>query len=347
MKKILLVTEYLNPPFDEGIKKTAYNLLNELENRFDVYVICRQGYKKENIEIVKTNRLFLSIIIKKIIYNFKPDLLIYFPFASSTFASYLRLIVLKLFSKNAKSVFIALQPKPLNQLQKYIVKLLKPVFALTPSPELKSFWDHYKIKNELLPLLTDLSIFKPLQNSVAKKLLREKYNLPVDSYIISHMGHLNKGRNLRSLIPLQQAGNQVVIVVSSSTPKDAIGPSTLKFELKEHGIIIVDEYIEAIAEIYQLSDLYIFPVLAKNSSIGLPLSVLEARACGIPVLTTDYGSIKHFLGSDQNSIFYSFSDNFTEAVNGIKKNADADFTNTRITELNEQFYNIIYNVIGS
>ncbi len=346
MLKVVLISEYINPPFDEGIKKTVYNLYKELNSRYDLFVISRYAFSAKNIFTISANPLMVSNVIRRKIKDFDPDVLIYFPFASGTFAGYLRRKVLSFYAGKARTLFVALQPKPLKKWQKYFVKLIKPEFALTPSPVLKIFWDSFGIKNELLPLLTDLNTFKSLNDIRLKKELRKKYNLPLDAFIISHMGHLNEGRNLKSLIPLQQSGYQVVIVGSSSTPRDSLGSGNLKTELLNEGIIVLDGYIENIEEIYQLSDTYIFPVVAKNSSIGMPLSVLEARACGTPVISTDYGSLKHFLGDDFGGIIYSKPENFNTTVKEltqiIKKR---DFLKTKITNLNKEFYHIIYKFI--
>ena len=130
-------------------------------------------------------------------------------------------MVLSFFARNSKINLIALQPKTLKNWQQWIVKHIKPEFALTPSPSLNQFWNKINVKNELIPLLTDLSIFKPLNEKITKMTLREKYDVPIDAFIITHMGHLNEGRNLKSLIPLQKSGYQVLVVGSSSTPKDS------------------------------------------------------------------------------------------------------------------------------
>ncbi len=341
-RKVLFITEYLNPPYDEGIKKTAFNIYTELNHKYDLKVICRYGFNEENIFVINSNPLFLSGNIRKIISEFNPLAIIYLPFASSTFAGYLRLRVLRFFAQNAKMIFIALQPKPLKKWQKLSVNFLKPQYALTPSPSLLKFWESYNINSRLLPLITDQSVFKQLEMAEQKLDLRKKYSIPINSYLISHMGHINEGRNLESLIPLQKAGYQVMIVGSSSTPKDALGPKDLKSKLEKEGIIVLSKFIEHIEEIYQMSDLYIFPVLAPNSSIGMPLSILEARACGIPVLTTNFGSISAFMGDDNGGIIYSTPNRFSEAVKSIEKR---DYTNSNVEDLNKKFYNILFAII--
>ena len=346
MKKVLLVTEYLNPPYDEGIKKTVYNLFSELDSNFELLTICRYGFEKENIIITNSNKLFLSYSLFKIIKDFNPHSVIYFPFQSSTFASYLRLKVLSLICRTKKILFITLQPKPLSTWQKKLIPFLKPKFAFTPSPSLHNFWNKVGIKNNLVTLLTDLSKFKPVTNKDVKYELRKKYGFQQNVTIITHMGHLNEGRNLKTLLPLQSETVQVVIVSSSSTPDDALGHISLKKELLNSGIFILDKYIEHIEELYQLSDLYIFPVIDENSSIGLPLSVLEARACGIPVITTDYGSLKYFLGDDGGCLHYASPENFHKTVKQVLSNKN-DCKKTNVSELNNKFFEIIFSKINN
>ena len=54
-------------------------------------------------------------------------------------------------------------------------------------------------------------------------------------------------------------------------------------ELKKEKIIVINKYIKNIFEIYQISYLYVFPVLDHENAIQVPLSVLEALSCIISV----------------------------------------------------------------
>lgn len=348
MKRVLLITEYINPPYDEGIKKTVFQLFDILSNHYQVKVICRYGSDNyTNIVQVKTNKIFLSLRVNKEIKSFNPDVIIYFPFASSTFAGFIRHFVLSSYKRSARSVLLAMQPKPLKRWQKIIIQLIKPSIVLTPSPLLQSMLDNMKVKNRLLPLFTDLSKFNPIADKDVKQQLRIKYGIKNEAFVVSHMGHLSEGRNLMSLVKLQKAGCQVVVVVSSSTPVDSKGPHSLKLELEENGVVIIDRFIENIQEIYQLSDCYVFPVIEPNSSIGLPLSILEARACGIPVITTDYGSVRQYLGNDFGGIFYSTPEAFVDTICLVKKSDLQSFQQTKVNGLNEIFIKSINNIIES
>jgi glycosyltransferase involved in cell wall biosynthesis len=159
------------------------------------------------------------------------------------------------------------------------------------------------------------------------------------------MGHINEERNLKPLIPLQNAGYQVVIVESSSTPRDSIGPMSLRKELLKTGIIILNGYIEHIEEIYQLSDIYVFPVVVKTGSIGMPLSILEARSCGIPVITTEFGSIKHFLDSDFGNIYYSNPKGFLKMTKKVLLDQQTNRQKTNTPNLNKKHIEIVNKVI--
>ena len=339
MKKVLLITEFINPPYDEGIKKIAFKIFSDLDCNYNTKVICRHGFKNDNIHIVKSNKLFFSLKVNRIISDFSPDLLIYLPFQSSTFASYIRLKVLSTMNTSANTILFALQPKNIKKWQKYFLMFLKPALALTPSLTLSKMWSALKISHHIVPLSTDISIFNNVDKN--KKLaLRAKYGLDEHKFIVSHMGHLNYRRNLEALIPLQRSDIQVIVVTSTSSPKSTTFSVDIKEKLCKNGVIVFDHFIENIEEIYQLSDAYVFPVIDENASIGMPLSILEARACGIPVITTDYGSVKFFFGDDYGGIKYSTANLFLENCHFFKIK-DQLFLNSKVLNISSKFDNLI------
>ena len=43
-------------------------------------------------------------------------------------------------------------------------------------------------------------------------------------------------------------------------------------------------YLENVEEVYQMADAYLFPTRSAEFVISIPLSVMEALSCGVPVI---------------------------------------------------------------
>jgi len=69
--------------------------------------------------------------------------------------------------------------------------------------------------------------------------------------------------------------------------------------LTESGCLVWRRHFAEIEELYQLADLYVFPVVDKLGSIELPLSIMEAMACNLPVISTKFGALPRILKEDE------------------------------------------------
>ena len=348
--RLFFYSEDLTYPFDEGIKKTAKNIIQTLMLNNDVVSCSKYGMNNAtlNQSVIRTNKFFLNIKLFKLINSHKPKCIIYLPSSSATFPSFFRLKVLRLFYSKAKIIMIILQPKYLSLLKLRLISIFKfyPDIALTPSSTVEKQFKSYQINVKFIPLFTNINNFSPVNNIKINR-LRERFGIPSEKFIITHIGHINSGRNLEALIPLQSEGNQVVIVSSSSTPDDSPKDPQLKSKLLNNGILILDYYIKDIHSIYHLSDLYIFPVISEGGCIGLPLTILEAIACNTLVLTTNYASIKRIFKGSHKFLIISDHENFHHEVKKIKisnKNYSIDGQSI-INKINNKFESRLKNAI--
>ena len=57
------------------------------------------------------------------------------------------------------------------------------------------------------------------------------------------------------------------------------------------GVKVILDFVPRIAEVYQAADAYLFPGSLPYAAIDIPLSVLEAMAVNLPVVTTPFGGL--------------------------------------------------------
>jgi glycosyltransferase involved in cell wall biosynthesis len=64
-----------------------------------------------------------------------------------------------------------------------------------------------------------------------------------------------------------------------------------------------------------MADCYLFPVRNDTASIDLPLSVLEAMSCNLPVITTRFGGLDEIFDEGEGLFFL-------DDDNQLKKNVE-------------------------
>lgn len=124
----------------------------------------------------------------------------------------------------------------------------------------------------------DSEKFSPVSAEYRRQ-LKVKYRLDPDKLLAVHVGHCSKGRGLEEFVRLDAQHFERLIVASGMFEDE----TTLQF-LKVNGIRIHKGYLEHVEEIYQMADVYLFPTKSKEFVISIPLSVMEALACGTPVV---------------------------------------------------------------
>lgn len=129
----------------------------------------------------------------------------------------------------------------------------------------------------------DNEVFQPISDIRLRYKLREKYNLPSKMILFSYIGQLIKRKNIIFLIKtfkryFSTNENIGLIIVGKGEEE-----KYLKQASKNLRNIFFLGYQENTAEILHLSDYYISASLAE----GLPMSVIEALACGLPVILSN------------------------------------------------------------
>lgn len=287
---MIIISDCLTGKIDEGCLKVANSLTKRIKQNSPNTTIISYDRKPEySDKHFRLNKLFLNKKLIKIVRE-KKEPVLYIPFASNTMGSCLRIFVLSLFSGKSVNVLFALR-FPMKSFGKTLLKLSKgKIIALSEASYL-FYKDIVGNRAVYLKAGIDMKKFVPVTLE-EKNALKRKYKIPEKKKVVLHVGHLKSGRNVDKLTYIGDE-YQVVLVVSSVTEKDII----LQRQLKErNNVTIISSYLKNIQEVYQMADVYLFPVQKEENCIDIPLSVLEAAACNLPVVTTEYGELKAFKG---------------------------------------------------
>lgn len=305
---LLVLTDCLTEKADEGCLKVATGLSKRLRRQYKGIKLLSYGGMNDCADMqLKLNRWFANRELKKTIRRANAPVL-YIPFASNTIGGIIRARALSRYSGKGAFVIFALK-HPMNRLA---VKLLchsrVSVIALS-----QSSYDVYRemIGDRSFYLKTgvDTERFRPVTTK-EKSELRRRYGIAENSVIVLHVGHLKSGRNVERLLEMDPS-YYILLAVSSKTENEKEAKLRESF-LARPNTRLIEDYLPHIEELYQMADLYLFPVQAAGNCIDVPLSVLEAAACDLPVVTTPYGELNAFR---QCTGFRFLTDMSAEALN--------------------------------
>jgi len=327
--KTILVIENLQEPIDEGSKRFNFNLAKYFENNKDCIIFSNhQNSNIRNIKLLPKNKSNLSFKFFKTLSNQVDNCtLIYVPETSTTFFTFLRLLLIGLFFNKKHITLIAIQKVHHSAWQKKIIRKIKPGKLIVFSKKDYEYYNNLGFHTVLSSTGVNLEKFKKTDTFLKIK-LREKYGFKSDDKIILHVGHIKKTRNLEVLKCLIPFGYKIIVIGSTTTVAD----NAFQEYLEEIGFYIIREYIPNIQELYQLADIYVFPVSSFNNAIEFPLSILEAIACNIPVLSTRFGGLIDFFNENQYFKFFENEQDLIRKINKLSLNPPEDYRNKVIKQ---------------
>lgn len=310
---MLILSNCLTEKNDEGCLKVANSLITRLKkNRDDVEVVSYERRSPVTDKFIKPNKFLSSKCVRDLCK--KHEEVLYIPFPTKKWVMAMRVYLLSKFSKRI-SVILVLKT-PIGLLGRFLLKNSEANIVVF-SRDAADFYSGIVGSGRVTYLKTgvDTKKFTPVSNEYAAE-LKKKYGFDSNKKIVLHVGHLNEGRNIRHLMKISDY-YQVLLVTSTLTKEEA--DQNLKQELlAKPNISIIDQYVPHIEELYQLSDVYFFPVLESGHCIDVSLSCLEAASCGKPVVTTPYGEMRQLIGREG---FYLLRDFSTETINNAIKAA--------------------------
>lgn len=247
----------------------AVELLRELEGAR--VVLCGRGAGAEPEWLPVLSGSVLPWQALRVLRSHDPDRLLLVPNGGLTYLLLLRLLLIHLVVPAARIRLVVLQ-RPRTPPRWLWAPVRARLTAIAANEADRDVLAGLGLRAELLDVRAPTDRVSALGQADARALV----GLPGDEIVFLHVGHATHGRNLRALEPLADLG--VLMLVLS--PYSEMDETTLP----DHpGVRIVHEQVP-VGDYYRAADVYVFPTVSMTSAIGLPMSIVEAIANGVPVV---------------------------------------------------------------
>ena len=199
--------------------------------------------------------------------------------------------------------------------KRWFVKSILSHHIAYDNPDMfRRFFDTIWLKNKVtfIPHGVDISVFKP-----------RKVKIDADKFLIGCIGVIGENKNqlflLKALLKLPKVVNIVLYGKSDAGYIKKITSFIEKHQLQER--VTIQGFIEneKIPEILATFD--VLALVSKNE--GLPVTLLEAMACGVPVLSSDSGGgARYIVGEEQGGFIFTSEEDFISKIKSLLSNPE-------------------------
>ncbi len=288
--RILLATEEITTRPDRGLLVFVMHLARYLNRLSDLTIVYADGNPEEGQRALKilSKNFVVTLDLLQLLRMESFDIVLYVPSSSFNASGLLRSVTLRTLVK-APTIVIALQHRRIGKLHSLFSRMRTPELILTPVGELSLGMEGLGQRTGFIIPGFDDQIFKPVSPEV-KARLRHKYGFPPDQFVILHVGHIKENHNMQVFLKHREWGRDIVPIVKGGDVE-----RSWLHRLQMAGVIVFDEYLDSMHELYQAADCYLFPVSNPTGALEFPLSVVEASACNLPVVTTPFGALPEII----------------------------------------------------
>lgn len=312
------LTKYLENDFDTlliGGKK-----LDEEENA--LYIPQSIGIQPIVIEEMQRTIGLISEIksyfrIRKIIKEFKPDIV--HTHASKAGAigrlaaihSGVKVIVHTYHGHVFEHYFGKIKSKVIQSIERYLATKTQAIICISEKQK-NDIVERFNIalskKVHVIPLGFELTKF--VENRDAKKhVFREKYNLTEDDIAIGIIGRLASVKNHKLFIEGFAEMKESILNIKAFIIGDGVIKKELESLAQSKGLrtsgtdadVIFTSWIKHVHEILPGLDI----VALTSFNEGTPVSLIEAQAAGVAIISSDVGGVSDILGENCGLLFES------------------------------------------
>jgi len=246
----------------------------------------------------------------------------------------------KFLSKNDCEVVWAKFPWLYKIFEKIIYKYATKVLTVNGKTLIyyKETYKQIAHRFEFIPTCVDTEIFYPLPNDkeCLKQQLGSEYSIPSDRKWILFVGRLQKQKAPEKLIQVlsQLDHNHHLVIVGDGNLRSELDVLCKALQLEERVHFLGTMMQEAIRALFQVSDLF----LLTSNFEGMPICLLEAHACGLPIVSTPVGEVARIIDQGKSGVIVENHavDSIANSVNHVLQN-QSSFSSQNCIEAMAQF----------
>ena len=318
-KRILFLTRPICPPWDDAMKNFPYDIARNIKD-FEIILLTCKPLANLPKNIIQKN------IYSSPKWNWVQKIKSYiFPFKEIFIKKAKNFDILHSFFTPTKlNVFalgLLIRDKKLKTIQtittlredlysnKDIKKILYSDIIITYSDYAKDKLEKLGFTNikRIYPGI-DMNLYSP---ALKNQELMKRYSISENNFVINFTGeYVRLGAIddvVESFIELAKKfpNFHLQLACRIKNQADAKKKEEVVAKLKSVGcfekVSILDDQSYKMSDVYNLCDVSIFPVRDMKGKFDIPLAVIEAMACGKPVIASNIERLRYFL-NDKNSI---------------------------------------------
>lgn len=212
-----------------------------------------------------------------------------------------------------------------NSIHKWLYKLVfkraSKIIAISQATKneiIDKFWSSFANKIEVIHNGMDTSAFKPLLQK-EKKSDHDQYLL----YVGSELWRKNLKNIIAAFALVHKEFSNLKLIKAPCEWVSEYRNQTLE-AIKDNGlevgkeVLFVDEYLplEKLVELYQNAEIFLFPTLKE----GFWFPIIEAQACWVPVITTNYEPMSELVSYKEMLVDPNNPKDIAEKIIKILKN---------------------------